>query len=125
MMTMILVAALSLFSVTRESAFACNIHGLSPAERTRHFDELGPALRDLRTGVRELDNGYEFTFPGDPRSVAMVTEWAVQERQCCPFFDVALQLDREGGAVHLRLTGRKGTKDFIKVDGAAWIKTLK
>ncbi len=107
------------------TAFVCNIYALTPAERTRHFDVLGPALRDARTAVRELPDGYEFTFPGDPKTVAMLTEWAVQERLCCPFFDIALRFDDEGGAAHLRLTGRKGTKDFIRVDGAAWIAPVK
>jgi hypothetical protein len=125
MMTMILLAAISLSSATIESPFACNIRALTPAQRTRHFDQLGPALRGRRTAVRELENGYEFTFAGDPKTVAMLTEWAVQERLCCPFFAIALQFEPEGGAVHLQLTGRKGTKDFIRVDGASWIEPVK
>ncbi len=39
-----------------------------------------------------------------------------QERLCCPFFDLALRIDREGGPVWLRLTGRKGVKDFITTE---------
>ena len=107
---------------THESPFACNVSALTSAERHRHFDELGPALRALRTGVRELPNGYEFAFRGDPKTVAMLAEWAVQERLCCPFFDIEVRLDREGGPAALRLTGRKGTKEFMQVDGAEWIR---
>jgi hypothetical protein len=104
------------------SPFACNRFALTSAERTRHFQELGPKLRDLRKSVRELDNGYEFEFPSDPATYALLTEWMIQERACCPFFDIALRLDREGGPLWLRLSGRPGTKDFIKVDGADWVK---
>jgi hypothetical protein len=127
MMTTILFAALALFPMidSNDSPFACDITALSSAERTRHFVELGPALRDLRTGVRELDNGYELQFPGDPKTVSMLTEWAVQEHRCCPFFDIELRFDREGGSSWLRLTGRKGTKEFIKVDGAKWIEPVR
>ncbi|HSP15229.1 MAG TPA: hypothetical protein VLV78_10805 [Thermoanaerobaculia bacterium] len=129
MMTTILFAALALFppaaSATQDSPFACNINALTPAERTRHFDEVGPRLRSLRIGVRELENGYELQFPGDPKTVAMLTEWAIQERLCCPFFDIELRLDREGGSAWMRLTGRKGTKEFIKVDFAKWIESVK
>jgi hypothetical protein len=104
----------------RESPFACDTSALTPEQRKRHFDELGPALRALRKGVRELPDGYEFQFPSDQKTYAMLTEWAQQESLCCPFFDINVRLDREGGPLWLRLTGREGTKDFIKVDFAKW-----
>lgn len=107
-----------------ESPFACDRLALDPEARKRHFDELGPALRSMRITVRELPDGYEFQFPSDPKSIAMVAEWAAGERLCCPFFDIQLRMEPEGGPFWLRLTGRKGTKDFIKVDAAGWIKQL-
>jgi hypothetical protein len=107
---------------TQESPFFCNVKALSPAARSRHFDELGPALRSAKTGVRELPNGYSFRFPADPATVALVAEWVAGERACCPFFDIDLRFDREGGPMWLSLTGWEGTKEFIEVDAAAWIK---
>lgn len=105
----------------QESPFACNRFGLSPEERKRHFEVLGPLLQSRRTGVRELDNGYEFQFPSDRETFQLMAEWGIQERLCCPFFDIELRLGREGGPLWLRLTGREGTKEFIKVDAAKWI----
>lgn len=105
-----------------ESPFACDRLALDPEARKRHFDELGPALRSMRKAVRELPDGYEFQFAPDPKSIATVAEWAAGERLCCPFFSIQLRMEPEGGPFWLRLTGRKGTKDFIKVDGASWIK---
>jgi len=105
----------------KESPFACDRLALSPAERKRHFEELGPALRAKKTGVQELSDGYEFAFPSDASTFQLVAEWSIQERRCCPFFDIALRLEREGGPLTLRLTGRPGTKEFIKADAAAWI----
>jgi hypothetical protein len=106
----------------RQSPFACDRMALSPADRKRHFDELGPALLSLKTAVRELPNGYAFQFPADPKTIQLVAEWAAGERACCPFFDIELKLEREGGPGWLSLTGREGTKEFIKVDAAGWIK---
>jgi hypothetical protein len=106
-----------------QSPFACDRMALDPVARKRHFDELGPALREARKAVRELPNGYEFQFSPDPKTVAMVAEWAAAERVCCPFFNIELRMEPEGGPFWLRLTGRKGTKEFIKVDGSSWIKT--
>jgi hypothetical protein len=105
----------------KETPFACNRKALDPEARKRHFDELGPALREMIKNVRELPNGYEFELPADPKSVQLVAEWAAGERQCCPFFDITMRLTAEDGPMWLRLTGRKGTKQFIEVDGAKWI----
>jgi hypothetical protein len=107
---------------TGESPFACNRMALNPEQRKRHFEELGPMLRGLKTGVRELPDGYEFKFPADMKTYGLVAEWAAAERVCCPFFDIDLRAEREGGPLWLRLTGRPGVKEFIKVDGASWLK---
>jgi hypothetical protein len=109
-------------TVRPETPFVCDRLALDREARRRHFVELGPALRSLKKQVRELSDGYEFQFPSDPKTIAMVAEWAAGERLCCPFFDIQLRMEREGGPFWLKLTGRKGTKEFIKVDTAAWIK---
>jgi hypothetical protein len=104
------------------SPFACDIMALDPAARKRHFDVLGPRLRARKQTVRELPDGYEFSWPGDRETVDMVFEWAAGERRCCPFFDIEIRMGREGGPLWLRLTGREGTKEFIRADGAAWLE---
>src|SRR5207253_112207 len=105
-----------------ESPFVCDRLAITPAERTRHFEELGPALRALRTEVRELPDGYEFKFPSDAKTLAMVAEFVEQEHRCCPFFDIGVRIEREGGSTWMRFTGRPGTKDFIRAEGADWIR---
>ena len=100
--------------VEQVSAFACNAFALSPEVRKRHFEEVGPALLKLKKSMRELPDGYELELPADNKTYQLLTEWAFQERLCCPFFDIALRFDRENGPLWLRLTGRLGTKEFIK-----------
>src|SRR5881397_26826 len=82
-------------SVKHESPFACNAFALSPEIRKRHFEELGPALLKLKKSIRELPDGYEFELPADNKTYQLLTEWAFQERLCCPFFDIDLHFDRE------------------------------
>src|SRR6266536_4948732 len=77
------------------SPFACDELGLSPEVRKRHFEELTPALLKLKKSARELPDGYEFEFPADNKTYQLLTEWAFQERLCCPFFDIDLRFDRE------------------------------
>jgi hypothetical protein len=108
-----------------ETPFACVPEALSPAERKRHFDELGPMLRKLSTGIRELKDGYAIDFPPDRKTFDLVSEWAIQEKLCCPFFDITVRLGREGGPLSLILTGRKGTKEFIHDDFGPWFESSK
>jgi hypothetical protein len=49
----------------------------------------------------------------------MLAEWIDQERRCCPFFDIDLRVEHDGGALWLRLTGRPGTKEFIRAEAEA------
>lgn len=104
-----------------QTPFACDRLALDTAARKRHFDELGPALAAIRKDIRELPDGYEFAFPPDARSVSLLLEWVAGERLCCPFFDIDIRMEREGGAVTLRLTGRDGAKAFIKGDFVRWM----
>jgi hypothetical protein len=96
--------------------FACNAFALSAEVRKRHFEQVGPELRKRQKSMRELPDGYEFEFPADNGTYQLLAEWAFQERLCCPFFDIDLRFDRESGPLRLRLTGRPGTKEFIKIE---------
>jgi len=109
-------------AIRQESPFACNRAALTAADRKRHFDELGPALRAAVINVRELPDGYEFEFPADSVTFRRVAEWAAGEHLCCPFFDIELRQQRENGSFWMRLSGRSGVKQFILADFAKWMK---
>jgi hypothetical protein len=118
----ITVASVLGIAATRESPFACDRLALNSEQRRRHFDELGPKLRTLVLQAHELPDGYEFQFSGDGPTFQLIAEWTAGEHVCCPFFDIDLRLDREGAATRIRLTGRPGTKEFIRTDFKAWFK---
>src|SRR5438132_5533559 len=100
------------------SPFACDRLALSPEIQKRHFDVVGPELLKLTKSARELEDGYDFEFPVDEKTFRLLSEWAMQERLCCPFLDISLRFEREGGPLWLRLAGRKGVKEFIKIEMA-------
>jgi hypothetical protein len=105
---------------TSQSPFVCDRLALTPALRHRHFDVLGPLLRTKILAVRAEPDGYSFRFPNDWATYSNLTEWTNGERLCCPFFDFDLQVSREHGQIWLKLSGRPGTKDFIRSDFAPW-----
>ena len=62
----------------------------------------------------ELDNGYLFRVRGDNKSIAVVTELIMAERECCPFLKFELSLEPAMGPLSVRMTGPAGTKEFLK-----------
>ena len=63
--------------------------------------------------IRELPNGYSFRLPTESDVLLTAADFIALERLCCPFFGFGLEIEREGGAVWLSLTGREGVKPFI------------
>src|SRR5262245_15131813 len=94
--------------------FMCRLDALNAAERARHSE----LTRTLKSGVRrtiELPDGYALELPSEGASVISAAEWATLERRCCPFFRFALELENDGGPAWLRITGRAGVKEFLKI----------
>jgi hypothetical protein len=106
----------------QETPLACDRSALTPEERKRHFNELGPAVRARKKSVRELPNGFAFEFPADRATFLLVSEWAAGEHLCCPFFDIDLRWEPNGGPLWLSLTGRDGVKQFMQAEGSVWLK---
>jgi hypothetical protein len=108
-------------SGAKESPFYCNRRAIDPAQIHRK-EEIGKTLRSLRRSTRELADGYEFELPADSSAIQAAAEWAALEKLCCPFFDIDLRLEREGGPFFLRLTGREGVKQFIREEFDPWFE---
>jgi hypothetical protein len=104
-----------------ETPFFCDRTSLTPEQRRRQ-QELGKILRSSVLGIQELPDGFEFEFPSDSANYQALTEFTPLERACCPFFDISIRLEREGGKLWWRLTGREGIKQFIHAEFSPWIK---
>jgi hypothetical protein len=101
-----------------KTPIACDRQALGEEARKRHFDEVGPALAALPKTVRELANGFEFSFSPEPRTAELTAEWADSERLCCPFFNIEILSNS------LRLTGGEGIKEFIRAELAGWFQAM-
>ncbi len=90
-------------------------------EETRHRrEELSRELFSGRESTRELDDGYEFVFPGGTSWAENLVSFVVSERECCPFFTFEMVFEPGGGPVSLRVRGPEGAREFMRekfVDG--------
>lgn len=100
---------------TKESPFACNVAGISGEQRPRYL-ALAKKLVSTKQEVRELADGYAFRFSVEAATIQDLAEFITYERLCCPFFDLELVVEREGGPAWLRLRGREGVKEFIRIE---------
>ena len=108
-------------STKPETPFFCDRTALTPEQRKRQ-QELGRTLTSSVLGIQELPDGFEFEFPSDASNYQALTEFTPLERACCPFFDISIRLEREGGKLWWRLSGREGVKQFIHAEFSPWIK---
>jgi hypothetical protein len=104
-----------------ETSFFCDLAALTPEQHKRQT-KLNQDLRSSILSVRELPDGFEFEFPSEPSSYQALAELTPLEHACCPFFDICIRLEQEGGKLWWRLTGREGAKQFIRAEFSPWIK---
>jgi hypothetical protein len=97
----------------KESPFYCNIKVLSVTERA-HKKQIGEKMAASQVETKELANGYAYRYRPGGVSLVELADWVESERRCCPFFDMALETEREGGPVWLKITGRESVKQFIR-----------
>jgi hypothetical protein len=64
--------------------------------------------------TEELPDGYAFRVPGDGKSIAIIAEMIVAERECCPFLTFEFVAQPGMGPVIVRVTGSSGAKEFVK-----------
>lgn len=98
-----------------ETPFACNIAALKAEQKKRVLDLL-KELKTKRQEVVELPDGYAFRYAMDSDTFKNAAEFITLERLCCPFFEFELAAEKADGAMWLRLRGREGVKDFIKIE---------
>lgn len=99
----------------QESPFACNMTAFTPAERKEHIAAIGQVFGAVEE-IQELSDGYAFRLPNEAAMLLQLADFIAKERLCCPFFGFSLDLEPEGGALWLSLTGREGVKPFIQAE---------
>ena len=88
---------------------------IAPDQRSAHIETIKKPFHAVQ-GMRELPEGYAFELPNESDVLLTASEFIINERLCCPFFDFTLEVEREGGPMWLSLKGRDGVKPFIMAE---------
>jgi hypothetical protein len=97
------------------SPFACDMTAIPPSERGRHVAAIQEVFGAVEE-IRDLPDGYSFRLENTTNLLVKVVDFIAKERACCPFFGFVVQIEPEGGALWLSLTGREGVKPFIRAE---------
>ncbi len=93
----------------RRLPLACSLSG---AQQPRRQEEVAKLFEGCLR-VDELEDGYEFRFPGSAQWAVRLTEFIIFERGCCPFFAFELVFEPGEGPIRLRVRGPEGVKDLV------------
>jgi hypothetical protein len=93
--------------------FYCHTKSLTK-EEWAHKTLISAKLRSARVEIKELADGYAFRFQPGGVSLVELADWVESEARCCPFFDMAISVERDGGPMWLMLRGKDGVKQFIR-----------
>ncbi|QHW35614.1 hypothetical protein GZH47_31810 (plasmid) [Paenibacillus rhizovicinus] len=80
------------------------------------YKHIWGELETRRFGITELENGYQYGFPGDAETLRLVNEWVSMERKCCPFLTFKVIASNTDEPVLLQLTGNEEAKAFMRTD---------
>jgi hypothetical protein len=95
----------------KDLPIACSLTSPELQERRRLV------LEKIRRGVleiKELEDGYTYSFPSHGDWLKELAAMIELERQCCPFLKFQLIINPDNAPVWLELTGPDGTKDFLR-----------
>ena len=95
---------------SKDLPIACAL--TAPELQARRATVLGKVRRAV-VEVRELEDGYAYTFPSASEWLSEVAGLIDLERQCCPFLRFRLTVEANGGPLLLEMTGPEGTKEFL------------
>ncbi|TMV45187.1 hypothetical protein FE783_30390 [Paenibacillus mesophilus] len=80
------------------------------------YKNIWGELETRRLGFTELENGYQYQFPGDTVTLRLINEWVSMERKCCPFLTFSVIASHIDEPVLLQLTGNEEAKAFLRTD---------
>lgn len=96
---------------SNESPLVCNDGALSAPQ----YDRLVALLKGFRAAKqesKELPSGYAIRLPAS--MIQDAADYMGLVRLCSPYFETAVEVQREGGPVWLKITGREGVKALAK-----------
>ena len=96
------------------SDLVCISDAIAPGERAAHFELGRRVFAELAEERIDLPSGIAVRLAGD--HFPQVARFVANERKCCPFLHIELDIAPGGGPMWLRFTGPEGTREVIEAE---------
>lgn len=75
-----------------------------------------PAIEMMQRAldIEDAGTGYTFVFPGDQRTLELVTSFAAEERKCCSMGTFTLEFGGEQDPIRFTFVGPEGIKEDMR-----------
>ena len=87
---------------------------LQSADLRDRLEELRADFLGAILEIDELDDGYRYWFAKSSERLQQLAKFVDFESQCCPFLNFEIGVASEAERVSLVLTGREGTKEYLR-----------
>lgn len=91
--------------------FACDMNAIPLEKRAAHHALIRHLVDTATTRARPTGDGFVLSLPAT--AFDDVARFISHERLCCPFLRFSLDLESNGGPIHLCLSGPPGAAEFI------------
>src|SRR5215208_3317448 len=98
-----------------DAALFCDMGVFTPQQRDSHIHNTIQLIQEIQS-IKEVENGYSFTFPNETERVAQIAEFISNERLCCPFLQFTLRVSSLSEPISVSLTGPMGTQEFLQAE---------
>jgi hypothetical protein len=87
----------------------------TPNQRELHILTTMHLMQSVQA-VKEVEDGYQFSFPNETELLSRIAEFISKERLCCPFLEFSLHVTSSSEPISLSLVGPAGTQDFLRAE---------
>ena len=92
---------------------ACQLNVFSPDERQR-YRAARTRIEAAVIRIVEVENGFVLHVADEDAMLAIIADWVVLERRCCPFFEFTVSVGGSDPSIRVALTGSPEVKEFLK-----------
>jgi hypothetical protein len=102
-------------SDTQNTPLICNLDVFDSTERETYTQNTA-SLYQSAQDIREVKNGFEFLFPSTTDIISKLTDFIINERQCCSFLEFNLRIPPNNEPISLLLTCPEGTQEILRAE---------
>lgn len=100
------------------NSISCDLTVFGNKDLQVRHEETSLSIIRSNEGIKELPDGYAFSYSYTPERFTALSQWITNESKCCPFFTFSLQLTPTNNVnkIWLEIRGSSEIKNFMEIN---------